>query len=113
MREIGQRRGGNYEARKSKTYPVAIRDLYRAWSDARRRKRWLGESEMTVRKATPEKSMRLIWGDGTHVQVYFWEKDESKSQLQNQHTRLAAHADIERVKRFWSERLAALAGFLA
>ncbi len=109
LREIGQRRSGSYEANKSKTVPVPLADLYAAFATARARRRWLGDAELTVRKATPEKSMRISWRDGTSVEVYFYAKGKAKSQVALQHRRLGNREQAERMKRFWSERLAALA----
>ncbi len=108
LREIGQRRGGSYEANKSRTYPVPVSRLYRACRNARERVRWLPDVELEVRKATPDKSMRVTFGDGTAVELYFWSKGESKSQVQLQHRKLASKAAAEKAKAFWGERLTAL-----
>jgi len=56
LRDIGQRRSGTCEASKSKTLPVPIAELYRAFSDGRMRRRWLPGVELTVRTAVPEKA---------------------------------------------------------
>jgi hypothetical protein len=113
LREIGQRRSGSYEANKSKTLPVPLARLYRAWRDRRLRARWLPGVELTVRKATPERSMRITWDDGTSVEVGFFAKGDAKSQLQVQHSKLASKADAEARKAYWAERLAALAAMIA
>lgn len=113
LREIGQRRGGGYEANKSKTVAVPISNLYRAWRDKRSRDRWLGEVELTVRKATPERSMRITWEDGTSVELWFTAKGEEKSNVAVQHVGLATKQDAEARKVYWGEQLMALAEFLA
>jgi uncharacterized protein YndB with AHSA1/START domain len=113
LREIGQRRDGAYEASKSKTLPVPIAALYRACSDERTRRRWLPGVKLTVRKATPEKTMRITWDDGTCVELYFLAKGETKSQVAVQHRKLAARDDVARMKAYWGERLGALAEILA
>jgi hypothetical protein len=112
LREVGQRRSGSYETSKSKTIPVPLAELYRAFADGRRRKRWLGDVELTVRTATPERSMRITWDDGTSVEVGFYAKGESKSQVALQHSKLASKADVQARKAFWGERLEALAALL-
>lgn len=112
LRDEGQRRGGKYDANKSKTFPVPLADLYAAF-DARRRSRWLGGAKPRVKKATPGKSIRWTWDDGTPVDVYFWEKGPAKSQVQLQHRELPDKAAVERVKAEWTERLAALGELLA
>lgn len=108
LREHGQRRDGSYGANKSKTYPVAVDRLYRACRHARARGRWLPGIDVEVRKATPEKSMRVTWPDGTAVDFYFWPKGDAKSQLQLQHRKLPSKAAADEMKAFWCRRLAAL-----
>jgi hypothetical protein len=112
LRAIGQRRGGSYEASKSRTLPVPLAKLYRAFSSARTRSRWLTGVKFAVRTATPEKSMRVTWEDGTSVELYFAAKDNKKSQVAIQHRKLATRADVDRVKAYWTERLDALAVLL-
>ncbi|MEM7310424.1 MAG: DUF4287 domain-containing protein [Planctomycetota bacterium] len=107
LRDKGQRRGGGYDVNKSKTVPVGIETLYDAFG-ARKRARWLGDAKPRIRKATRRKSMRLTWEDGTPVDVYFWEKGPAKSQVQLQHRELPDKAAADRVRAFWTERLAEL-----
>ena len=111
LRDKGQRRGGGYDVNKSKTYPVPVADLYAAFG-ARKRGRWLGEAPVRVKTATRGKSMRLTWGDGTPVDVYFWPKGPDKSQVQLQHRQLVDRPSADRVRAEWTERLAALGRFL-
>ena len=113
LRAIGQRRGGSWEANKSKTLPVSVARLYRAFSVANTRKRWLTGAKLEVRKATPGKSMRITWEDATPVDVYFYAKGEAKSQVAIQHRKLASQTEADRLKKFWGERLAALAELMA
>ena len=112
LREKGQQRGGGHVVNKSKTYPVSIAKLYRAFG-AQGRKRWLGEAKLTVKKATPKKSMRLSFEDGTPVEVHFWEKGSQKSQVQLQHRQRPSKSDADRIRAFWAQRLAALGEVLA
>jgi len=113
LRHVGQRRSGSYEATKSKTLPVAVGRLYRAFTDPSDPERWLPGVRFTVRTATPERSLRLTWEDGTSVEVGFTAKGESKSQVAVQHTRLVSKEDAEARKGYWAERLAALGELLA
>jgi len=111
LRVIGQRREGTYEASRSRTLPVPLARLYRAFADGRLRKRWLADG-LTVRTANAETSMRLGWGDGTIVQVYFTPKGDGKSQVALQHIKLPDRAATDRMKGFWGERLDVLATLL-
>jgi len=113
IRDIGQRRGGSYEATKSKTFPVSVSKLYRAFGDKRTRERWLNGADLAIRKATPNRSMRITWGDGTSVELWFTVKDRSKAQVAVQCTKLPSKEAAAQKKRYWEERLAALDGILA
>ena len=112
LREVGQRRGGAYEANKSKTFPVPVNRLYRAFSVKRTRERWLPDVELKIRTSTVDRSMRISWPDGTSVHAYFTDKGRDKSSVALQHVGLDRKAEIERCKTFWAERLAELGRLL-
>jgi len=113
LRAIGQRRGGGFETSKSKTFPVPLSRLYRAWVDAKTRGRWLPGVALTVRTATRNKSMRITWPDQTSVQLGFIGKGPRKSQVAVQHAKLADAAAATNMKAFWKARLQALGEVLA
>ncbi len=80
LREVHQKSDG-YAASVSKTIDAPVSDLYEAWNDAKQRARWL-KSKITIRKATPNKSMRITWPkDVTSVEVNFYPKSGNKSRL--------------------------------
>lgn len=107
LRAVGQRRGGGFDVNKSKTYPVPVATLYAAFG-ARMRRRWLPDVEVRIRTSTRDKSMRLRWPDDTAVNVHFWSKGAAKSQVQLQHKDQPDKAAAEKMRAFWTERLAAL-----
>jgi len=111
LRHVGQRRGGGYDANKSKTVPVPLAELYAAFG-ARRRARWLGDVDLRISKATRERSIRAVWHDGTRVELHFTAKGAAKSQVQLQHRGFADKASAERARALWTERLAALSEHL-
>ena len=113
LRDIGQRRGGRYEATKSRTFAVPVARLFAAFAEARPRARWLPGVKLTVRKATPNRSVRITWADGTSVEVWLTAKGEGKSSAQVAHRKLPSRASAAETKAFWSERLDALEAFLA
>jgi hypothetical protein len=113
LRVRGQRRDGTYEVSKSKVLPVPLIQLYGAFSNAKQRARWLADAQPEVRHATPNKSMRLRWPDGSAVDVGFFSKGAAKSQVAIGHRKLASQSDAARMKAFWSERLRALAELVA
>jgi uncharacterized protein YndB with AHSA1/START domain len=115
LREKGQRRdatAGTFDANRSRTYPVPVEELWRACRNVARRRRWIPGTNPEVRKATPPKSLRLLWEDGTTVQMWFVAKGDAKSTVAVQHGRLPSKAAVEDRKRFWAERLDALGELL-
>jgi uncharacterized protein YndB with AHSA1/START domain len=108
LRERGQRRDGGYEASKSRTFGVPLARLYRAFDDRGQRNRWLGDARPTVRKAMPNRSMRITWEDGTSVEAHFTAKGPNKSQVAIQHRKLATKAAATAMKAYWEARLGAL-----
>jgi uncharacterized protein DUF4287 len=113
LRERGQRRDGTFEANKSRTFSVPVRTLFKAWSDAAARRRWLDDVKPTVRTATPSKSMRLQWPDGTLVLVGFTAKGAGRSAVAVSHTKLRDQAASQQAKTYWTERLNVLASLVA
>jgi hypothetical protein len=98
-----------YAVSGSKTVNVPLARLYAAWADEKERARWLGRGvAMEVRKATPEKSMRVAFPDGTRMDVLFAAKGDAKSQVSVDQRRVATPEDAERLRAFWKARLAAL-----
>jgi uncharacterized protein YndB with AHSA1/START domain len=112
LREIGQRRGGGYEANKSRTFPVPVTRLFAAFAVARTRARWLPQKDLVVRKATPHRSVRITMEDGSPVEVWLVAKGEGKSSAQIQHRKLPNQEAAAARKAFWAERLDSLAEVL-
>ena len=99
-----------YAVGASKTIAFSVDELSSAFLDAGQRRRWLPGTSMRVRTATPGRSARFDWENGSsRVNAYFTAKGDSKSTVAVQHERLADAEEAERMKRFWRERLAALA----
>jgi hypothetical protein len=113
LRDRGQRRGGGYEANKSKTFDVPVKTLFGAWADDATRRQWLDGVETGVRTATAPKSMRLQWPDGTIVVVGFTAKSTAKSMVAITHTKLRDRAASDKAKKYWTDRLDALASLFA
>jgi len=112
LRQKGQRRGGGYEASKSRTFPVPVTKLYNAFANARQRARWL-PVKIDVRTANPNKRMRVKWDDQTTVEIMFTSKADRKSSVALTHQKLPDKSAAEAMKRWWSERLDALAEVLS
>ena len=112
LRDIGQRRGGGYEASKSKTLPVRALVAFDAFTTARVRNKWLPGVDLKVRKATAPKSVRITWPDGTSAEVWIVAKGE-KCSVTVQHTKLVSKTDMDAHKAYWAKRLDALAELLS
>lgn len=113
LRARGQRRDGSYEASKSRTFNVSAKKLFEAWADERMRKRWLNGERVRVRTATAPRSMRLDWTDGSIIAIGFAAKGRDKSSVAVQHTKLRDRETADRLRKYWAERLDALAEVLA
>jgi hypothetical protein len=113
LREPGQRRGGTFEASKSKTFNVPVDSLFAAWADASVRRRWMNGIDAKVRSSTAPKSIRLDLSDGTAVIGWFERKGTAKSVVSLAHQKLRDRAAVETSKRLWGERLNALREVLA
>jgi uncharacterized protein YndB with AHSA1/START domain len=107
LRAIGQRRSGAFEATRSRSIAAPAAAVFRAFADARARRAWLPSVKLTVRKATPGRSVRITWDDGTSVEVWLTARG-GKTTTQVAHRKLTSQADAERRRAFWTDRLTAL-----
>jgi hypothetical protein len=112
LRERGQRRSGEYEATKSRTFAVPVAALFDAWADERSRRKWLAGVNASVRSATAPKSMRLKWPDGSTIVANFTPKGRGKSAVALAHTKLPTKSSAEEAKAYWAARLDALGTLL-
>jgi uncharacterized protein YndB with AHSA1/START domain len=97
-----------YQVGASKTVNVPVAELWTAWHDARRRRAWLGDAQLTIRKATAPKSLRITWSDGSSVDVLFQAKSAAKSMVSVDHRKLPDGERVAEMKSFWRERLVRL-----
>jgi len=104
LRDKGQRRGGGYEAHKSRTFAVPVKKLFAEFKKF--------AADFDVRSTTPNKRMRIAWSDDTAVEIIFMPKGEKKSVLVVTHQKLPDKPTVEKMKSWWSERLDALASLL-
>jgi hypothetical protein len=101
-----------FEVSISKTMAAPVDRAFAAWKDAAQREQWLPRTPLTIRKATPHKSIRIRWHDDTVVSVNFWPKGPLKSQIVPQHGKLSSPEAAEKMKVYWAEKLEALRLFL-
>jgi uncharacterized protein YndB with AHSA1/START domain len=113
LREVGQRRSGEYEVSRTKTFNVPVSVLFDAWANDTIRRQWLDAVDAKVRKATKPKSVRLQWPDGPIIVVGFTAKGSAKSTVAVTHPKLPDRAAMEKAKKYWTGRLQALSSVLA
>jgi hypothetical protein len=106
LREVHETATG-FVANASRTIAVPVDELSEAWSDGRRRAKWLGVKAV-ARKTTSKKSMRFDWPDGTQVLVTCDPKGDAKSVVTIEHSKLSGAKDVAARKVFWKETLAKL-----
>ena len=95
-REVGERSDGSFTATISKTVAVPVEDLFDAFAD----------EALSVRTATRPKSARYDFAaNGSRVHATFIAKDEAKSTIALEHTRLPDAGEVARMKGYWRERL--------
>jgi hypothetical protein len=107
-RRIKHQMTKGFEVSLSKTVNVPVSRLYACWADAKLRSKWL-PVEFEVRKATRNKSMRITWPDGTHVDANFFVKGPAKSYVGVGHAKLADAKAAERAKVMWKGYLEEMA----
>jgi hypothetical protein len=100
-----QKCDGDFSGSASKTVAVPLTPLFAAWTDAKVRRRWLPGAKFTVSKATPNKSIRMVWADGTRVEVNFFAKGAGKSQVAVEHKKLGGVEAVAKVKEYWKAAL--------
>jgi hypothetical protein len=112
LKERGQKEDG-FEISVSKTMEVPVNTLYNAWTIEKTRTAWLGKENITIRKATENKSARISWNeDGTSLSIDFYPKGEKKSQVVVQHLKIPDSKKATEMKAYWGEKLERLKGFL-
>jgi len=105
LRDMHQKPGG-YEISVSRTVNVPISMLYHAFANDKARNAWLAEDGLAVRKATTNKSMRVTWNDvKTSLEINFYPKDDDKSQVVVQHSKLPNAKAAATMKTFWGKAL--------
>jgi uncharacterized protein YndB with AHSA1/START domain len=97
----------------SKTIAVPVDVLFRAFTDSRRRKRWLTDGGMRLRTSQADRTARFDWDDGsTRVNVSFLDKGRSKATVAVEHERLPDADEAETAKALWRRRLDELKSYL-
>jgi hypothetical protein len=107
-------RVGGYAVSSAKLLAAPARAVFAAWTDARRRARWLAGVKITVRKAVAPGSIHLICDDdGSEIEVRITGKGRTKSAVTVAHTKLASAQLVVERRHCWKEMLRGLQQYLA
>ncbi len=105
LRELHQKADG-FQISVSRTIKTSVANLYKSFGTEKARKPWLGEDGLTIRTATPNKTLRITWNDGkSSLEISFSYKDDDKSQVVVQHGKLANARATAKMKKFWGAAL--------
>jgi uncharacterized protein DUF4287 len=104
-KRVPRQKADGFAASASKTLNVSAAAAFKAFNDPRKRASWLTD-ELTIRKATASKSLRITCEDGkTNLDVNIYAKSERKTQVSLQHTKLPSAREAARMKKYWGEAL--------
>lgn len=102
-----------YEISVSRTVNAPLASVYKKVANEKSRTLWLSEDGVTIRKSTPNKSMRMTWKDGkTSLQISFLGKGDGKSQVVVQHSKLPDAKAAAKMKSYWGKALDRLREFV-
>ena len=105
LRELHQKPGG-FEISVSRTINVPLAKLYKAFETAKARSVWLAEDSLEVGKTKANKSIRGAWNEvATSLEISFYEKGKSKSQVVVTHRKLPNAKAAATMKAFWGKAL--------
>jgi uncharacterized protein YndB with AHSA1/START domain len=100
---------GGYQVSARKTISAPATELFRYWSDARRRKTWLPHQALTITARSPGRTISAAWGTGRErLDVTLAKKPGGKTQVIVTHRRLPTRAAAARARLFWRTRLGVL-----
>jgi uncharacterized protein YndB with AHSA1/START domain len=103
---VKHQKGDLFSIGVSKTISAPISVLYKAWSDEKRRSRWLGGKRIVVRTAKPRKYMRVTWADGkSNLLVNFYPRGNGRGQVVVSHEKLPDAKSAAQMKSYWSKML--------
>jgi uncharacterized protein YndB with AHSA1/START domain len=105
LREKHQKPSG-YQISVSRTIKAPLARLFKSFADEKARRVWLAEEGLTTRTATPNKTIRVTWNDGkSSLEVSFAAKNNDKSQVVVQHSKLPDAKASAKMKAYWAKAL--------
>ena len=106
MRAKHQTVAGSFQVSVSKTFPIGVTKLFKAFTEAPQRVRWLERGTLKARTTIRNRTARFDFRDGTsRVVAYFDPKDRSKTTVTVMHEKLPDAEAVEAMRTMWKERL--------
>jgi hypothetical protein len=97
-------RGFSVNASRVMNIPAAT--AFKAFKDEKLRGQWLPDADLTIRKATSPKSLRITWTkDDTNVDVNLYPKSADKCQINVEHAQLPDAKSAAKMKAYWGKAL--------
>lgn len=94
-----------YEVSTSRTVKVPVSGLFAFWLEPDLRRRWLGDKDVIIRKATTNKSILIAWEDDTTaLSVEFYSRDAGTTRVVVHHGKLPQKR-VPEMKVFWNKAL--------
>lgn len=110
IRKLHQSSAG-FSASVSRTFDVALKPLFAACADDKKRAAWMRGDKLVVSTARPEKTVRGTWDELSRIEIRFYPKGAAKTQMVIDHMKLSSSANVVKMKAFWSENLERLREF--
>jgi len=112
IRDLYEKPAG-YEISVSKTFNTSVKELYKFFSDSRKRSKWL-KDDFEISTKSADKSLRAKWKNGvTRISVNFYPAGEKKSRAVVQHLKLKDKKQADAKKIYWTEHLNSLSELLS
>jgi Domain of unknown function (DUF4287) len=102
-----------YQISKSMTLSFPVSKVYTAVNNLSIRNNWLKDSDFKITTANKNKAIRGKWIDGkTNIEFQFYQKDNNKTQIVVQQSKIITANQAEKMKKYWSKNFTNLKSFL-
>ena len=102
-----------FQVSKSTTLTASVTKIFNMINSPIKRIIWLKDPAITIIKSTKDKSIRGKWIDKkTNIEFQFYPKDNNKTQLVVQQSRIKSEKEAETMKTYWGKQLNNLKKYL-
>lgn len=112
LRAANQSCSGEHHFTANKTINAPAVAVFDAWTEPDKREKWLPGAQLTIRKATSPKSVRITWHDATSVEVMIYPKGDTKCSCTADHRKLAGPEFVEPLRAYWTAAMGRLKEFV-